>query len=77
MLLQRKRKQLETHVLLYGGQILVPRAEVFHEDPFVAVSAQHVVKNKRLLLHLRPNYIHSASNDIHTDGPRATTRARG
>ena len=31
----------------------------------------------RLLLHLRPNYIHSASNDIHTDGPRATARARG
>ena len=30
-----------------------------------------------LLLHLRPNYIHSASNDIHTDGPRATARARG
>ena len=29
----------------------------------------------RLLLHLRPNYIHSTSNDIHTDGPRA--RARG
>ena len=29
-----------------------------------------------LLLHLRPNYIHSASNDIHTDGPRATARAR-
>ena len=28
-----------------------------------------------LFLHLRPNYIHSASNDIHTDGPRA--RARG
>ena len=24
-----------------------------------------------LLLHLRPNYISSASNDIHTDGPRA------
>ena len=22
-------------------------------------------------LHLRPNYIHSASNDIHTDGARA------
>ena len=31
----------------------------------------------RLLLHLRPNYIHSAFNDIHTDGPRATARARG
>ena len=31
----------------------------------------------RLLLHLRPNYIHSASNDIHTDGPRAIARARG
>ena len=31
----------------------------------------------RLLLHLRPNYIHSASNDIHTGGPRATARARG
>ena len=46
MLLQRKRKQLETHVLLYGRQKLVPRAEVFHEDPFVAISAQHVVKNK-------------------------------
>ena len=30
-----------------------------------------------LLLHLRPNYIHSTSNDIHTDGPRATARARG
>ena len=29
-----------------------------------------------LLLHLRPNYIHSASNDIHTDGPRATASAR-
>ena len=29
-----------------------------------------------LLLHLRPNYIHSASNDIHTDGPRARARAR-
>ena len=29
-----------------------------------------------LLLHLRPNYIHSASNDIHTGGPRATARAR-
>ena len=28
-----------------------------------------------LLPHLRPNYIHSASNDIHTDGPRATARA--
>ena len=26
---------------------------------------------------IRPNYIHSASNDIHTDGPRATARARG
>ena len=24
-----------------------------------------------LLLHLRPNYIHRGSNDIHTDGPRA------
>ena len=44
MLLQRKGKQLEIHVLLYGRQKLVPRAEVFHEDPFVAVSAQHVVK---------------------------------
>ena len=31
----------------------------------------------RLLLRLRPNYIHSASNDIHTDGPRARARARG
>ena len=30
----------------------------------------------RLLLHLRPNYIHSASNDIHTDGPRARARAK-
>ena len=29
-----------------------------------------------LLLNLRPNYIHSASNDIHTDGPRARARAR-
>ena len=29
-----------------------------------------------LLLHLRPNYFHSASNDIHTDGPRARARAR-
>ena len=29
-----------------------------------------------LFLHLRPNYIHSASNDIHTDGPRARARAR-
>ena len=46
MSLQRKRKQLKTHVLLYGRQKFVPRAEVFHEDPFVAVSAQHVVKNK-------------------------------
>ena len=27
-----------------------------------------------LFLHLRPNYIHSASNDIHTDGPRARAR---
>ena len=34
------------------------------------------LKNNWLLLHLRPNYIHSASNDIHTDGPRATARAR-
>ena len=25
----------------------------------------------QLLLHLRPNYIHSTSNDIHTDGPGA------
>ena len=51
MLLQRKRKQLETHIiyiLLYGRQKLVSRAEVFHEDPFVAVSAQHVVKNKHI-----------------------------
>ena len=31
--------------------------------------------NNGLLLHLRPNYIHSASNDIHTDGPRARARA--
>ena len=31
---------------------------------------------RRLCLHIRPNYIHSASNDIHTDGPRATARAR-
>ena len=38
---------------------------------FIAISVY------RLLLHLRPNYIHSASNDIHTDGPRATARARG
>ena len=38
-----------------------------------------------LFLHVRPNYIHSASNDIHTDGPglrlgaraRARARARG
>ena len=30
----------------------------------------------RLFLHLRPNYIHSASNDIHTDGPTARARAR-
>ena len=30
-----------------------------------------------LFLHLRPNYNHSASNDIHTDGPRARTKARG
>ena len=29
----------------------------------------------RLFLHLRPNYIHSASNDIHTYGPRARARA--
>ena len=29
----------------------------------------------RLFLHLRPNYIHSTSNDIHTDGPRARARA--
>ena len=36
----------------------------------------HTMQYKmRLLLHLRPNYIHSASNDIHTDGPRA--RAKG
>ena len=33
-------------------------------------------QNARLLLHLRPNYIHRASNDIHTDGPRAKARAR-
>ena len=33
-------------------------------------------QNFRLCLHIRPNYIHSASNDIHTDGPRATARAR-
>ena len=30
-----------------------------------------------LFLRVRPNYIHSASNDIHTDGPRSTARARG
>ena len=35
------------------------------------------VQDKRLFLHLRPNYIHSASNNIHTDGPRARARARG
>ena len=34
------------------------------------------IQEKGLLLHLRPNYIHSASNDIHTDGPRARARAR-
>ena len=33
-----------------------------------------VKANIWLLLHLRPNYIHSASNDIHTDGPRARAR---
>ena len=32
-------------------------------------------KLKKRFLHLRPNYIHSASNDIHTDGPRARARA--
>ena len=42
----------------------------------VAKPRVHVV-NFGLLLHLRPNYIHSASNDIHTDGPRATARVRG
>ena len=36
-----------------------------------------ILEHLWLLLHLRPNYIHSASNDIHTDGPRATARARG
>ena len=30
-----------------------------------------------LFLRVRPNYIHSASNYIHTDGPTATARARG
>ena len=40
------------------------------------VTKSCVVSNFGLLLHLRPNYIHSASNDIHTDGPRATARAR-
>ena len=34
-------------------------------------------KEKWLFLRVRPNYIHSASNYIHTDGPRATARARG
>ena len=34
------------------------------------------IGNCGLLLHLRPNYIHSTSNDIHTDGPRARARAR-
>ena len=34
------------------------------------------VPKDRLLLHLRPIYIHSASNDIHTDGPRARATAR-
>ena len=29
-----------------------------------------------LLLHLRPNYIDSASNDIHTDAPRLGLGAR-
>ena len=38
------------------------------------ISVQAII---RLLLHLRPNYIHSASNDIHTDGPRARARDRG
>ena len=34
---------------------------------------------KKVVPSLRPNYIHSASNDIHTDGPRAraSARARG
>ena len=47
--------------------------ELLFQDIRLAVN----VLKLRLLLHLRPNYIHSASNDIHTDGPRATARARG
>ena len=33
-----------------------------------------IIDKEWLLLDLRPNYIHSASNDIHTDGPRARAR---
>ena len=49
----------------------------WHKEQSCYCYADHVI-NKFvhmhriwLLLHLRPNYIHSASNDIHTDGPRA------
>ena len=30
-----------------------------------------------LFLHVRPNYIHSTSNDIHTDGARARAKTGG
>ena len=50
-------------------QLLYLLSMIIVEFVFVAISGC-------CLLHLRPNYIHSASNDIHTDGPRASARAR-
>ena len=47
----------------------------FTNDIPLCKMIEYGVHKNLLLLHLRPNYIHSASNDIHTDGPRARARA--
>ena len=69
----------------YGGAALalgpahsvtVPRGAASEYRICVSIIISAYGTTFQLLLHLRPNYIHSASNDIHTDGPRATARAR-
>ena len=50
--------------------------KLFNRLYFLSPVSNANVANIWLLLHLRPNYIHSASNDIHMDGPRARARAR-
>ena len=73
---QRFLRRVMKSLPLHGVGAIGRKCAGLEASWLVEALAISLIADNWLLLHLRPNYIHSASNDIHTDGLRARARAR-